>query len=716
MHPRAAIFAVSLGLLWLLAGRGSAAPARAVAPIRPIPPVGPSPITADCRYLFVVDTSAAMQRYADGLYRTVHRHIATGLGGRMQEGDIFTVWTYADAVLTREFPLNAWTADLNIALANRTYEYLAARKFAGKSNLRPVFAELGQALAISTNLTLILISDGTDVVVGTPFDRPINVIYGKRASELRAAKMPFVTALVTQAGEFTHWSVRGGVEDINLPLPVRNPFPMPVPALAQVPPQPTPAPVPSPPPPAPVIVVPPPPAPAPVATVTPPTNSPPPKPAPTPAPTPAPAALAVPPPKAPTPTPPQPPSVVANTHRHTAPVPAVKPSDVPPPTPAPVATPAPKPVTNVVAVVSPVPKAPAPPAPVKPPAPPPTPPTETKASPVPKPTPTPVPVPPKAPTLIPPAPTTTAQPSVQPAPPPAVTNAAKVAAATPPPKPALVPEPKPAPAPVITPKETLILPALPLPPLPVVPPARRQPKSLTDTSNTLAKIELLRPPSVASTAAPPARPLEARVPAPAPAPKTTPPPPPIPAAKPTTNAAVTPPPQPKAVAVPIPPAPVIPAITNVLKQPANTSSNSTIRPPARESVSKVSTNPPTPVVVTHRMVTTNTAPAATRPPVQAEGTGKGKSSAATNAPAIAAPKPVASAAVKASPATNQPAKPKGALAVASPRAQTGGWVYLGAAVGLLLLAGVIIAYLLRPQPHPSAISQSIDSHPGFPRE
>ena len=41
MHPRAAIFAVSLGLLWLLAGRGSAAPARAVAPIRPIPPVGP---------------------------------------------------------------------------------------------------------------------------------------------------------------------------------------------------------------------------------------------------------------------------------------------------------------------------------------------------------------------------------------------------------------------------------------------------------------------------------------------------------------------------------------------------------------------------------------------------------------------------------------------------------------------------------------------------
>lgn len=692
MNPRAAIFAVSLGLLWLLAGRGNAAPARAVVPIRPIPPVGASPITADCRYLFVVDTSAAMQRYADGLYRTVHRHIATGLGARMQEGDIFTVWTYADTVLTREFPLNAWTADLNIALANRTYEYLAARKFAGKSNLRPVFAELGQALAISTNLTIVLISDGTDVVVGTPFDRPVNVTYGKRASELRTAKMPFVTALVTQNGEFTHWSVRGGVEDINLPMPVRNPFPMPVPALVEVPPQPTPAPV---------VVVPPPPAP--VAAVAPPTNSPPPQPTP-----PVPVVQAAQPPKAPTPTPPQPPSVVANTNHLAALVPAAKPSAVPPPKPAPVATPAPKPVTNVVAVVSPVPKAPAPPTPVKPPAPVPAPPTEAKASPVSKPAPTPMPVPPKAPTLIPPAPTKTAQPSVQPAPTSAVTNASKVATATLPPKPAIVPEPKPVSAPVITPKETLIMPAIPLPPLPTIPPALRQPRSLTDASNALTRVELLRPPTVVPTSAPPARPLEARVPEPkpAPAPKTTPPPPP------------------KAVAVPIPPAPVIPAITNVSKQPANTSSNGFVRPLRQESVSKVSTNPPTPVAVTNRMVTTNAATNATRPPVQAQGTGKGKSNSTTNAlvtthtnaPAIAAPKPVPSIAVKASPATNQPAKPKAALAIASPRAQTGGWVYLGAAVVMLLLAGGIIAYLLRPQPHPSAISQSIESQSDSSRQ
>lgn len=86
MNPRAAFFATWLGLLWMHGGPVGAAPARDVVPIRPIPPVGPSPITADCRYLFVVDTSAAMQRYADGLYRTAHRHIATGLGAACRKG------------------------------------------------------------------------------------------------------------------------------------------------------------------------------------------------------------------------------------------------------------------------------------------------------------------------------------------------------------------------------------------------------------------------------------------------------------------------------------------------------------------------------------------------------------------------------------------------------------------------------------------------------
>ena len=570
------LFLACLLALALLAPTSHAAPPppKPAAKLTPIPPVGPSPITPDCRYLFVVDMSSAMQRSADGLYRATHRLLATGLGGRMQEGDVFTVWTYADTVLTREFPLNAWTPDLNIALANRAYEFLALQKFRGKSNLRPVFAELGQALAISTNLTVILISDGTDVIVGTPFDRPINITYGKRTGEMRTAKMPFITSLVTQRGEFTQWSVRGGLEDIGLPLPV-----MPVvsaPVIAQTP----------------AAVTPPPPSPtpAPVPLVT----------------TPKPAA----------PTNPPPVVVAAKPPEPIVPKPT-------PPSPPVIPTPAPKAVTNTVAVAPPTPKATPPPAP----APAPAPKQEAKAN--------------------------------QPPPP------ALVAVAPKPPAPAPQPE-------LIPPTVALVLQPLP----PVIPPALRQPKSFIDASNALAKIELLRPPT--GTAAPPAKPLETRIIEPRPAPPTTtntvaavPKPAPAtatntPVAKPTTNATVA------TTAPPI----TVPIIVPPTKQPA-----------AKPTEPKASAS------------TTNT-PARTNAATQ---TVAGTQKSELKSQELAAPGAQAPAKL---------AKPTGQLAVAAPGGRAGGWISLAAAVALFITAGVILAHLLRSRPQPSAISQSLDDHPG----
>ena len=66
--------------------------------------------------------------------------------------------------------------------------------------------------------------------------------------------------------------------------------------------------------------------------------------------------------------------------------------------------------------------------------------------------------------------------------------------------------------------------------------------------------------------------------------------------------------------------------------------------------------------------------------------------------------------MKAPTVPEQAAKPAGQLAVASPDARKGGWTYLAAAVALLVVAGGIIAHLLRPRPHPSVISQSLDDN------
>ena len=597
----------------------AAPPAKPVARIAPLPSVGPSPITPDCRWLFVVDTSAAMQRQADGLYRTTHRLVATGLGGRMQEGDIFTIWTYADTVLTREFPLNAWTPELNIALANRAYEFLARQKFRGKSNLRPVFAELSQALAIATNLTIVLISDGTDVIVGTPFDRPINVTYGKRASETRAAKMPFITSLVTRAGEFSHWSVRAGLEDVGLPFQEK-----PVPITAAIPP------------PAPTLT-----APKPVVPTNPPpmaAAAPPPKPSP-----PAPAPVGTP---NIAPKPAAPPAatngVITKPSEPTAPKPAPAPVPLSPPAPVPKAT------TNAVAL---------------------TPPVSTPTVTIPSPT-------------LPPKPETKTAPVSPPKP-----TVATPQPAPPAPKPiAILPPVTNAPPPVVA----QALPPPPPPP-PVIPPALRQPKSAFEPSNTLAKIELLRPPTGQS--APPAKPLEARVIEPKPAPPAVtnpvaakPMPPPAtntPVAKPVTSPPVmTAPPKVIPAPVPLPPAPAPkPAETKVLV--TNVSA-------ALPKASARTNSPTVSVTPSPNLAKVGEQSAATKPPA---------ANAAKPAPAEGK-QPAGSVAPK-------PTRPTGPLAVATP-SQRGGWIYLAAAVGLLLVAGGIITHLLRPRPHPSAISQSLD--------
>jgi hypothetical protein len=647
---------VTLGLLALaLLAPGLRVVAVAAPPparITPVPPVGPSPITPDCRWLFVVDTSSAMQRHADGLYRSTHRLVATGLGGRMRDGDVFTVWTYADTVLTREFPLNAWTPELNIALANRTYEFLAQQKFRGKSNLRPVFAELSQALAIATNLTIVIVSDGTDVIVGTPFDRPINVTYGKRASEMRTAKMPFVTSLVTRRGEFTAWSVRGGLEDVGLPFPeISAPT---APVLVQTAPVITPPIVP---PPAPVAPPPPVVVPKPVAPAT---NAPP-----------AVVVTPAPVPKAPAPAPivPKP---AATTNVATQPVPP-KPTPTVPPPPVTIPTPAPsvtKAPTNAVATITPpTPKTTPPPA-------------ATNAL-----------APTSIATAIPPA--KKAEPPQPPPAPKKVEVAAPVprpvpkveAKATPPPRPTVVETPRPAPpvpTPVATKPRPAVLPELP----PVIPPALRQPKSVLDASNVLAKVELLRPPA---TNTPPAKPLEARVVTPPPAPPRATNPPVVAAPKtvaPATNAPVVRPATNAPVAVPVAPKtiPIVVPTTPAPKPPAPK--------PAEKKAVATATNPPPAVVIAKPPAATTNA-VAVRPATPT-------ASPATNAVANTGP---------ATPKTNAPAastKPAGQLAVAGTGTRRAGWVYLAAAVALLVVAGGIIAHLLRPRPHPSVISQSLD--------
>lgn len=177
----------------------------------------PTPLTPDCRYLFVVDTSLSMSRLQDQVTSALQRMITTGLDGQMSPGEVFTIWTFNESVHQRDYPLNSWRPELNQSMGDRVRQYMQSQRFRREPNMRALLNALNQARQICPRIAIFFISNGQEVLVGTPFDRNINISYGRRFAELRAARVPFLTTLVCQDGRFAAWAVAAANEPIAIP-------------------------------------------------------------------------------------------------------------------------------------------------------------------------------------------------------------------------------------------------------------------------------------------------------------------------------------------------------------------------------------------------------------------------------------------------------------------------------------------------------------------
>ena len=182
----------------------------------------PPPLTPDCRYLFIVDTSISMARLQAQSAGALQRMVSTGLDGQMAPGEVFTIWTFNDEVQQREYPLNSWTPELNQSMGNRVLQFMQVQRYRRTANMRALINAVYQAKRSCPRLAVFLISNGQEVLVGTPFDRNINVGYGRRFEELRAAKVPFLTTLLCQNGDFVAWSVGAANEPVRLPRGVNG--------------------------------------------------------------------------------------------------------------------------------------------------------------------------------------------------------------------------------------------------------------------------------------------------------------------------------------------------------------------------------------------------------------------------------------------------------------------------------------------------------------
>ncbi len=155
------------------------------------------------RFLFIVDTSSGMKRQGDKERETVESILRSGFNGQLHAGDTIGVWTFNEDVYTGRLGLQQWTPGDSDEIVLRTTEFLRHQPFEKKSRLDVAMSAVTKIINVSDVITVVIVSDGKNAIIGTPFDRDINGLYAQNLRDNKKNPAPMVTVLQGKGGQFT---------------------------------------------------------------------------------------------------------------------------------------------------------------------------------------------------------------------------------------------------------------------------------------------------------------------------------------------------------------------------------------------------------------------------------------------------------------------------------------------------------------------------------
>lgn len=159
------------------------------------------------RWLLIVETTRVMQPRAEAIAQSAGNLVLSGMGGQLQPGDTVGVWTFNSDLQSGVFPLQTVRADNMKAIAERVALFVARQKFEGRPGRDKVFPVMNNVISNSEFITVILVTGGSDVISGTPYDKAITAIYKQWQSQQEKARQPFLTMLRAQQGRVTDFEV-----------------------------------------------------------------------------------------------------------------------------------------------------------------------------------------------------------------------------------------------------------------------------------------------------------------------------------------------------------------------------------------------------------------------------------------------------------------------------------------------------------------------------
>jgi hypothetical protein len=173
------------------------------------------------RFLFVIDTSASMKPFENAVRESMFDLIYSGIRGHMTNGDTYGVWLVGEENNTA-FKIETWRQKYTVEMAARAAAHVKDHGFKGKANLTQAFADAANVIKSVEDLTVVLISNGSNPISGTPFDEAINLRFRELAASMIKSKTTLNTTLVARDGRFVAWAMNSPDFLIEVPqVPIR---------------------------------------------------------------------------------------------------------------------------------------------------------------------------------------------------------------------------------------------------------------------------------------------------------------------------------------------------------------------------------------------------------------------------------------------------------------------------------------------------------------
>jgi hypothetical protein len=169
------------------------------------------------RWLFIFNTSASMRDRTHGIEGITQDLLTTAMHDTIRPGDTIGIWTFNTELHAEEAPLQTWYPNMAPAIAQNTLGFVHQHRYEKSAVFDDVLTNMLRVIKMSDVITVILISDGTDPIKGTPFDARLSAFYKANYQDQKKARMPIVTVFRGEKGTITANTVALGPQLVDIP-------------------------------------------------------------------------------------------------------------------------------------------------------------------------------------------------------------------------------------------------------------------------------------------------------------------------------------------------------------------------------------------------------------------------------------------------------------------------------------------------------------------